>query len=216
MPRTGGAVLLSNHQSNLDPVIAGLAADRRLNYLARDTLFKFPPFRWLILSLDAIPIYRDGSGISGLKETLRRLRQGEIVLIFPEGTRTSDGEVAPLLPGFCALARRGRVPLVPMAIDGAFEAWPRWRLLPRPAVIHVQLGPPLSADEAAGMSDAELVAELARRIGDCHRKARGFRLRAVGRGGGSGCQQEEVSRKGEKLQRWPGGVLGGGGGFGLQ
>src|SRR5262245_34517350 len=66
LPKQGGVLVLSNHQSHLDPVIVGLACDRRLNYLARETLFGFPPFRWLIRSLDAIPIDREGSGLGGL------------------------------------------------------------------------------------------------------------------------------------------------------
>ena len=102
VPATGGALVLSNHQSNLDPVVIGLVCERRLNYVARQTLFRFPPFRWLINSLDAIPIDREGSGLGGLKETLKRLKRGEMVLLFPEGTRTPDGEVHPLKPGFCA------------------------------------------------------------------------------------------------------------------
>ena len=71
-----------------------------MNYLARESLFKFAPFRWLIRSLDAIPLDRDGIGIAGLKESLRRLKRGEMVLIFPEGRRTSDGKIASFRPGF--------------------------------------------------------------------------------------------------------------------
>src|SRR5262249_14976904 len=103
VPKTGGVLVLSSHQSHFDPGLIGLACDRRLNYLARDTLFRFAPFRWLIKSLDAIPIDREGLGLGGLKETLKRLKREEMVLIFPEGTRTRDGEISPLKPGFCAL-----------------------------------------------------------------------------------------------------------------
>src|SRR5690242_18294289 len=85
VPPDGGALVMSNHQSHLDPVLVGLASDRRLNYLARQTLFGFAPFRWLISSLDAIPLDREGLGLNGLKETLKRLKRGEMVLIFPEG-----------------------------------------------------------------------------------------------------------------------------------
>ena len=109
VPPSGGGLVMSNHQSNMDPVLVGLATNRRLNYLARETLFAFAPFRWLIKSLDAIAIDREGLGLAGLKETLRRLKRGELVLIFPEGTRTRDGEIAPLKSGFCAVARRIRV-----------------------------------------------------------------------------------------------------------
>jgi 1-acyl-sn-glycerol-3-phosphate acyltransferase len=165
-------LVLSNHQSNLDPVLIGLACDRRLNYLARDTLFGFAPFRWLINSLDAIPIDREGLGLAGLKETLRRIRDGEMVLMFPEGTRTSDGELRSLRPGFCAVARRAGVPLVPVALDGAFEAWPRRQKFPRPAAICVVWGEPIAAQQAAQMTETELMVELERRLKRCLERAR--------------------------------------------
>lgn len=178
VPSTGGGLVLSNHQSNLDPVLIGLASDRRLNYVARKTLFKFPPFRWLINSLDAIAIDREGTGLEGLKETLKRLKRGEMVLLFPEGTRTPDGEVHAMKPGFCAVARRSGVPIIPVAMDGAYDAWPRKQKLPGRAVIHVQFGPPISVEEIAGLNDDELVAEVERRIRACHAAARAGRLLA--------------------------------------
>lgn len=180
VPRTGGGLMLSNHQSHLDPILIGLASDRRLNYVARKTLFRFTPFRWLINSLDAIAIDREGLGLEGLKETLRRLKRGEVVLLFPEGTRTPDGEVHPLKPGFCAVARRAGVPMVPVAVDGAFDSWPRWRMLPGKAVIHVQFGEPVTPEQIKQLSDDALVAEVERRIRWCHAQARQGRLRAAG------------------------------------
>lgn len=180
VPRTGGGLMLSNHQSHLDPVLVGLASDRRLNYVARQTLFRFAPFRWLINSLDAIAIDREGGGVEGLKETLRRLKRGEIVLLFPEGTRTPDGEVHAVKPGFCAVARRSGVPILPVAIDGSFDAWPRWHRLPRRAVIHVQFGEPIGPEAIARMNDDELASEVERRIRACHAQARLGRQRTVG------------------------------------
>jgi 1-acyl-sn-glycerol-3-phosphate acyltransferase len=172
VPATGGALVLSNHQSHLDPPLIGLASNRRLNYLARETLFRFAPFAWFIRSVGSIPIDREGSGLSGLKETLKRLRQGGAVVIFPEGTRSRDGEVAPLKPGFSALARRANVPLVPVGIEGAFAAWPRRRKFPLPAPVAIVFGPPLEPSVVASYSDRELVAEVERRIRVCHQAAR--------------------------------------------
>ncbi len=185
VPKTGGVLVLANHQSHLDPVLVGLACDRRLSYLARKTLFGFAPFRWLIQSFDAIPIDREGSGLAGLKETLRRLKQDDLVLIFPEGTRTPDGEVHAFKPGFVALARRARQPLLPVGFDGAFDAWPRSRRLPRPAVIHLEFGPALSVEEVAALDDRALVEELERRVRSCQQSARASRLRARGLGAGA-------------------------------
>src|SRR5258708_5912672 len=89
-PAVGGGLVCSNHQSYFDPPLIGMTCPRQMNYLARDTLFKVPVLSQLMTFLGTIPIDREGNGLSGLKETLRRLRAGELVLIFPEGTRTHD------------------------------------------------------------------------------------------------------------------------------
>jgi 1-acyl-sn-glycerol-3-phosphate acyltransferase len=174
-PAAGGALVCSNHQSLFDPPLVGLTCPRRMNFLARDSLFRVRGFRELITFLDAIPIDREGGGLAGLKETLRRLKAGELVLIFPEGTRTRDGEVAPLKPGFVAVARRSRVPLVPVGIDGAYQAWPRTARWPRLGRIAVVIGPPIAPADVERMSDDELLAELEQRILNCHADARALR-----------------------------------------
>jgi 1-acyl-sn-glycerol-3-phosphate acyltransferase len=179
---SGGVLVVSNHQSHLDPILVGLACDRRLNFVARDTLFGFPPFRWLISSLDAIPIDREGIGLGGLKESLRRLKAGEMLAIFPEGTRTRDGEVGELKPGFLALARRAKVPLLPVGLDGSFDSWPRRNLLPWPAVIYVCVGQPLSAEEMSRLDDEKLLAEVERRIRQCTLQARIGKERSINGG----------------------------------
>jgi 1-acyl-sn-glycerol-3-phosphate acyltransferase len=175
-PATGGGLVCANHQSMFDPPLVGLTCPRRLNYLARDTLFRVPLLAPLIKFLDAIPIDREGVGLAGLKETLRRLKAGELVLIFPEGTRTHDGEVAPLKPGFISVARRGRVPLIPIGLDGAYQAWPRTSRFPRGGRVAVVIGKPITTEEVAGFSDDELLAELEQRILTCHAQARELRL----------------------------------------
>ncbi|MBI3837709.1 MAG: 1-acyl-sn-glycerol-3-phosphate acyltransferase [Planctomycetia bacterium] len=180
LPPSGGGLVLSNHQSNLDPVFIGLGCKRRLNYVARQTLFGFAPLRWLINSLDAIPIDREGSGFGGLKETLKRLKLGELVLLFPEGTRTPDGEVHAMKPGFCAIAKRSGVPLIPVALDGPFQAWPRNRTIPRRAVVHVEFGEPIMPAQVEQMSDDDLVGEVERRIRVCHERTRRSRQLATG------------------------------------
>ena len=176
IPPAGPVLVCSTHQSTLDPLLVGLAFDRRMNYLARKSLFRFPGFRWLIEFLDAIPIDREGLGLAGLRESLRRLKRGEIVLIFPEGTRTSDGSVQPLHSGFCALARRANATLLPVGIDGAYDAWPRSALLPWLTPIHVRIGEPLGPEQVRQLDDEQLVRTVQQRMQNCHRTARHRRL----------------------------------------
>jgi 1-acyl-sn-glycerol-3-phosphate acyltransferase len=171
-PESGGGLICSNHQSMFDPPLVGLTCQRRMNYLARDTLFRIPGLKQLITFLDAIPIDREGGGLAGLKETLKRLKAGELVLIFPEGTRTHDGELAPLKPGFIAVARRSRVPLIPVGLDGAYQAWPRTSPFPRLGRVAVAIDEPISVEQVAALSDDDLLHELARRMRACHDQAR--------------------------------------------
>ena len=168
IPAEGGVLVVSNHQSHLDPPLVGIGCPRQMNYLARDTLFRFAPFGWLIRSVGAIPIDRDGIGLGGIKESLRRLKRGEMVLIFPEGTRTRDGQIAPFRPGFTALAVRSGAAILPVAIEGAFQAWPRWRKFPGLGRIRVHYGVPILPAEIAGRDERELLAEVERRVRECH------------------------------------------------
>ena len=175
-PESGGVIVCSNHQSNLDPVLVGLTTDRRLNYMASKTLFDNQIFGRWIRFWDAIPIDRTGMGFSGIKECLKRLKRGEMLLLFPEGTRSRDGQVGRLKAGFCTLARRAKVPILPIGFDGAYDSWPRTRTLPWLAKIHVCIGQPLSAELIASLTDEELIEELERRIRHLFEEARCTRL----------------------------------------
>lgn len=169
IPAEGGVLVISNHQSHFDPPLVGMGCMRRMNYLARTTLFDIAPLRWLIHSLDAIPIDRDGLGLGGIKETLRRLKRGEMVLMFPEGTRTRTGDVGAFRPGFTTLAARSGAVILPVAIEGAFQVWPRWQTFPavfRP--IHVHYGEPMPQNEIRRHEDRTLVDEVQRRVKECH------------------------------------------------
>lgn len=163
VPRTGPVVLLANHQSHLDPAMIGCYCRRPLGYLARDTLFQ-GVFGNLIRSYDAIPIDRDGSGLAGIRATLKRLKQGDAILMFPEGTRSPDGELQPLKPGFISLVRRGEATIVPVAIAGAHRALPRGAKFPRRVPIAIEFGEPISAEVIATMDDETLLTLLATRL----------------------------------------------------
>jgi len=129
-PTTGSALYLCNHQSFLDPPLMSLALKRTMNFMARDSLFHPPVFRQMIRSLNAFPVRRGHADTGAIKEGLRRLKRGEQLVVFPEGTRTTDGRIGPFLPGVTVLARRAAEWVVPTVIEGAFELFPRTRLLP--------------------------------------------------------------------------------------
>jgi 1-acyl-sn-glycerol-3-phosphate acyltransferase len=146
VPREGGALLASTHQSFFDPVLVGLFLPRQIRQLARRSLFRNPVFARLIRSLGAIPIDRGRSDRRALAQGIETLEEGHLLLVFPEGTRTPDGNIGKLKTGIFLMARRAQVPVVPVAIEGAFSAWPRWRRLPALfGGIRVAFGSPIEA-----------------------------------------------------------------------
>jgi 1-acyl-sn-glycerol-3-phosphate acyltransferase len=161
VPATGGLLLVSNHLSFLDVFVLGIPLPRPLNYVARSTLF-VPGLAFLMRSVGGFPIQREGMGASGMKETLRRLKNGGIVTLFPEGTRSQDGDLGPLKPGIAVLVSRTGVPVIPAGLAGTFESWPRWRRLPFPHPIRIHYGEPITPEQIAGMAP-EAVTDLIRR-----------------------------------------------------
>ena len=171
IPPHGPLMLVSNHLSHLDVLVIGILLDRPLNYVARSTLFFFPlgPF---IRSLGAFPIQRDGIGAQGLKETLRRLKYGGIVTLFPEGTRTSDGELGEMKSGIAMLATKAKVPILPAAIAGTFEAWPNSRSFPVPHPLNVHFGEIITPEQVKTLGAEALTSLIRERILECQAGAR--------------------------------------------
>ncbi len=170
-------VVVSNHQSHFDPPLLGAALRRQLNYLARKSLFKFSPLAWLIDLLDAIPLEIDGIGFEGIKECLKRLRGGEMVLIFPEGARCWDGKIAEFKPGSLTLAQRSKTAILPMAIDGCFEAWPRTNRMPWLwGRISVNVGEPILYEEFKDLSEEKLREMVRSRVIKLHEELLAKRL----------------------------------------
>jgi 1-acyl-sn-glycerol-3-phosphate acyltransferase len=181
LPRTGGVLLVSNHLSYLDVFVLGIPLPRPLNYVARSSLF-VPGLAFLIRSVGGFAIQREGMGAQGLKETLARLRSGGIVTLFPEGTRSRDGELGPLKPGIAVLASRARVPILPAGVAGTFEAWPRGRLLPVGHAIWIHYGLPILPEQAAALAPEALTGLIRERILQCQTEARRHLETAFGRG----------------------------------
>ncbi|MBR2693829.1 MAG: 1-acyl-sn-glycerol-3-phosphate acyltransferase [Thermoguttaceae bacterium] len=157
VPKTGPVLVVSNHQSFLDPPAIGVGVWRRMNYLARKQLFTFKPFALLIASVDAIPLDQDGIGFQGIKETIRRLRNNETVLIFPEGARSYDGRMVPFRKGYINIAVKTGSTIVPTAIAGAFQAYPRQKKYPSIfKSMTVEYGEPITPADYKDLKEEEL------------------------------------------------------------
>ena len=125
MLQKGPVILAMNHQSYLDPPLAGITCDRAVYFLARRTLLDVPLLGWLLPKLNVIPVNQEGIDRSALKSLIRVLKTGNAALVFPEGSRTLDGNLQPAEPGLGLLIAKTLAPVVPMRIFGAHEALPR-------------------------------------------------------------------------------------------
>ena len=143
VPRTGGALIVSNHQGFLDPALLGARLPRPMSYMAKSELFKHRPVSWLIRSLGAFPVRQGAGDVRAIRETVSRLQEGRILNIFPEGSRTETGEIMPLEAGVALVVRKAGVPIVPAAIIGSFESWPKGKKIFRSHPIRIAYGPPL-------------------------------------------------------------------------
>lgn len=177
VPSEGAVIITANHQSFLDPTLVGTCLNRPVHYMARKSLFvRFRPFGWLISALHAFPVDREGGNLSAVRETLRRLKSGAVVLGFPEGTRTQGGEMGDFKAGIFMIAVRSGAPVVPAAIAGARDAWPRNAILPRPAVVHVAFGRPLYARDFGNDAD-KLMRECRRSVAALYERVEAGRRR---------------------------------------
>ena len=180
-PRSGSVLLVSNHQSFIDPILVTCALPRESNYMARDTLFANPFFKRLIGSLNAFPVRRGVADVGAVKETLRRLKDGKVVVVFPEGTRTRDGSIGPIKPNSLSIARRAGAAIAPAVVDGAFQIWPRTKRLPRPGTVYVTYAEPITAEQVRDWPEEQLVRVVTERMHAEMAKSRARRRRALQR-----------------------------------
>ncbi len=144
IPKKGPLIIASNHASFLDPVIIGVASPRTLNFMARHDLFHNRFFRWFLRGLNTFPVRREGSALSAFKEALRILRERKALVVFPEGTRTSDGSIRKAHSGVGLLAVKTSSTVVPVYVDGTRGALPRGAFFIRFKPVRVYCGKPLN------------------------------------------------------------------------
>jgi 1-acyl-sn-glycerol-3-phosphate acyltransferase len=165
VPKDGALLLVSNHQSYLDPIFCGLVLRRHLFYLGRDTLFHNKYFRLLSYSLNALSVRREHADIAAIKEIIDRLKRGCGIVLYPEGTRTRDGRIAEFKAGAALLCKRGGAVIVPVVLEGAFECWPRFRrIFSFGSKVTVRYGRPITSQQAKKMTCRQLAKFLTERL----------------------------------------------------
>ena len=143
VPETGPVILAANHASFIDPPLVGAGLPRDINYLARESLFRFPGIGALLRSWNSVPVDREGGGAAGLKKILDRLLHGGAIILFPEGTRSRDGKLQRARSGIGLTAIKSDAAVVPVRVFGTYEAYGRHLRFPRPRRVAVKYGEPM-------------------------------------------------------------------------
>ncbi|HEV8377642.1 MAG TPA: lysophospholipid acyltransferase family protein [Tepidisphaeraceae bacterium] len=157
VPRSGGVLLICNHQSYLDPVFVGVRLQRQISFIAKSQLFEAPGLSWLIRRLNTFPVRRGETDVTAIKEALRRVHEGHVLTMFPEGTRSWDGNLLPIQSGIALIVKRAEAPVIPAVLDGAQRAWPRGSKFPKAGPVRLMYGPPLELGKKKG---AEIVVQI--------------------------------------------------------
>jgi 1-acyl-sn-glycerol-3-phosphate acyltransferase len=167
MVESGPLLIAVNHSSFFDPPLAGICSRRGVYYLARKTLLKWPFFGPLFPAMNVIPVERDGNDMSALREVIKKVKEGNAVLLFPEGTRSLDGDLQPARAGIGLVIAKTGAPVLPMRILGAYEAFPKNARRFQLSQITVVIGEPIhfSAEEISN-SSRETYQSLSNRVMD--------------------------------------------------
>lgn len=162
IPLTGPVLIASNHLSNLDPPLLGVAVrGRPLNFMAKAGLFKFAPFAWLLRALNVFPIKRGSPDRKAIRRAISLLKEGQAFCLFPEGTRSHNGKLGRGQPGAGMIISQAQksqgLSIIPARIRGSELAMPRGALFIRPKHVEVKFGPPVALDKIDGQGQSKEV-----------------------------------------------------------
>jgi len=172
VPRKGPVIILCNHQCYLDPIFVQSWVCRNFHFIARQTLWESKLLGALLNTLYVVPIKQGQGDIAAMRMIIARLKAGNAVCLFPEGSRTFDGRISEVKAGFGLISRKSGAAVVPAVLEGAFECWPRTKKFPRPGKVAVCFGEPVTTEEIERLGDREFAKFLTRRLRQMHNQLR--------------------------------------------
>ena len=143
LPENGAFIIASNHASNLDPIVIAAACKRKINFMAKEELFKNKFFTWYLRKLSIFPLRRQVSDSRALREALRRLKAGGGIGVFPEGTRTNDGTLKEGKIGVSVLSFIAKAPVIPCYVGGSYDILPSGRSFPQKGKLTISFAGPM-------------------------------------------------------------------------
>lgn len=167
IPLEGGVIVASNHLSHLDSPPIGGCIPRRARYVADTEMFKKPILKWYLPLTGGIPIRRGGGGSDMIDISCKVLNNGDLMILYPEGTRTRTGHSGRARTGIVVIAKKTGVPIVPCRISGTYECWPYSSVWPKPGPIQVSFGEPIRWNpDKIDLNDREDMARKAEEVMD--------------------------------------------------
>ncbi len=164
-PRKGAFIVAPNHVSFLDPIVVGLTTPSKLTYLARESLFRFKPFGKMLNWLHVYSLKREGAAdFKAFKLALNELKKGKPILVFPEGTRSEDGDFKEPKLGIGFLQVMTGVDILPCYVKGSWDAWPRGAKFPKPGDVSIYYGKPIKFENKFSCSKKERYANVAEKV----------------------------------------------------
>ena len=165
VPKKGPYIVAPNHQSFFDPFWVSIPFGYPLRYMTWDKFANMPILGGFIRSLGAFPVKLEKGDRTAMKTAAEHLGKGGSVMVFPEGGRTCNGEVAPFKPGVIKLAIETKVPIIPVTISGGFEVFSPQHNFPRPGKIHITYHAPFIVEaQAEGCENKEFLLAQAKRL----------------------------------------------------
>jgi len=168
LPKGKGFILVSNHVSNLDPIVLGAACHLNLHFMAKQELFRNYYFGWLLHMVNVFPLKRKGPDLRAIRMAIKMVSAGDGLLIFPEGTRSKDGKLGPGHEGVGFLVDKLNVPVIPAFVKGTIKAMPKGSAFIRPTKISVQFGKQIPLERRVAYSDvADKVMQAIKQLSCC-------------------------------------------------
>lgn len=167
LPTNGAYVLAPVHRSYIDSPIVACVSTRRIRFMGKQEMWKYPRLGWFFSALGAFPVNRGTADREAFSRCIAVLEQGEPLVLFPEGERKDGPRVHPLFDGAAFVAARAGVPVIPVGIGGSARAMPRHAKMIYPKKVHVVIGAPITVEAGpSGRAPRRAIREASEQLSD--------------------------------------------------